>query len=443
MLDRSLRCSRRKFLASAAAAALGSGVPQAAEPGAPPTNFRARPPKLDTKGRKPIAVVTTVYRSMSHAYHIAGRYLHGWTLGGQFHVPQQYVHSMYVDQLPENDLSKELSREFGFRHCRSIEEALTGGGTTLAVEGVLLIGEHGNYPRNEKEQILYPRYEMMEQIVSVFRKTGQTVPVFNDKHFSTTWDKCKKMTGWATELKFPLMAGSSLPVVWRRPELELALETPVEEALVVCHGGIEIYGFHGLETLQVMLERRKGGETGVKAVQCLTGDAVWKAGDAGRWSWDLLEAALGRSETVCVGDVRRNSGSAPIGTMPRTPATAFLVEYRDGTRGTILLLNGAVWDFTFAARIKGEAKPASCLFVLPQPPGAKFFDCLCAHIEKFMETGKPRYPMERTLLTSGVLAAAMDSRFRRGERVETSELDVRYSAPADSGFCRGEIAAPL
>src|SRR5262249_6161025 len=120
-----------------------------------------------------------------------------------------------------------------------------------------------------------------------------------------------------------------------------------------------------------------------------------------------------------------------------------LVDYRDGTRGTILLLNGHVTDFTFAARIKGETKPSSCLFVLPQPPGAKYFDCLCAHIEKLIESGKPRYPMERTLLTSGVLAAAMDSRYRRGERIETPELDVRYAAPADSGFCRGAIAAPL
>jgi hypothetical protein len=443
MLDRSIRCSRRKFLASAAAAALGSGVPQAAEPGAPLGHIHTRPPHLDTTGRKPIAVVTTVYRSMAHSYHIAGRFLQGWTLSSELHVPKQYVASMYVDQLPENDLSKDLSREFGFRHCRSIEEALTGGSGKLAVEGVLLIGEHGNYGRNEKEQILYPRYEMMEQIVSVFRKTGQAVPVFNDKHFSYSWDRCKKITGWSTELKFPLMAGSSLPVTWRRPELELALETPVEEALVACHGGIEIYGFHGLEALQVMLERRKGGETGVKSVQCLTGNDVWKAGDAGRWSWDLLEAALARSETVCIGDVRRNTGSAPIGTMPRTPATAFLVEYRDGTRGTVLLLNGHVADFTFAARVKGETKPAACLFVLPQPPGARYFDCLCAHIERFIETGKPRYPMERTLLTSGVLAAGMDSRHRRGERVETPELDVRYAAPADSGFCRGEIAAPL
>jgi hypothetical protein len=356
-------------------------------------------------------------------------------------VPRHYVSSLYVHQKPENDLSRELGRDFGVRLARSVSDALTGGGDKLAVEGVLLIGEHGNYPRNDKGQILYPRYELMEEIVSVFRKTGQTVPVFNDKHLSYSWGLAKKMYGWAAELKFPFMAGSSLPVTWRRPELELPLGTQIEDALVAAYGPIEVYGFHALETLQCMVERRKGGETGVKAVTCLTGNAVWKAGDAGRWSWELLEAALGRSETVNPGDVRRNVGLA-VQRMPATPAIAFLVEYRDGLRGTVLLLNGHVQDFCFAAKLKGEAKPSSCLFYLPAPPGAKYFDCLVANIEKLLETGRPPYPVERTLLTGGTLDAAMESHHRHA-RTETPELDVRYTAPADSGFVRGGVAAPV
>ena len=243
----------------------------------------------------------------------------------------------------------------------------------LAVEGVLLIGEHGNYPRNDKGQILYPRLEMMEQIVAVFRKAGRSVPVFNDKHLSYTFAKAEKMIGWSEELKFPLMAGSSLPVTWRRPELELRLDAPIEEGLVACYGPLEVYGFHGLEALQVMMERRKGGESGVKAVTCLTGKDVWKAGDAGRWSWDLLEAALARSETVNLGDIRRNVGSMSVQGMPQAPATAFLIEYRDGTRGTVLLLNGHVQDFTFAARIKGEGRPASCLVPVAAAAGRPLF----------------------------------------------------------------------
>src|SRR5947209_8136096 len=267
MLDRSLRCSRRKFLASAAALTLSAGVSSA---GAPPAGFRARPPRPTTDGRRPVAVITTVYRPLSHAYHIAGRFMSGYAREGEFHVPRHYVASLYVDQTPENDLSREVAREYGARVTRSVADALTGGGDKLAVEGVLLIGEHGNYPRNDRGQILYPRFELFQQVVETFRKTGQSVPVFCDKHLSYGWDKAKQMRAWAEELKFPLMAGSSLPVTWRRPELELGLGTPVEDALVAAYGPIEVYGFHALETLQCMLERRAGGETGVKAVTALT-----------------------------------------------------------------------------------------------------------------------------------------------------------------------------
>jgi hypothetical protein len=379
---------------------------------------------------------------MSHAYHIAGRFIRGYPRDSRFHVPNHYVRTLYVDQTPDNDVSHEEAQVYDVRLAKTIDEALTDGINKLAVNGVLLIGEHGNYKRNEKGQILYPRHEWMEQIVSVFRRTGQVAPVFCDKHLSYSWAKAKEMYDWSRELHFPFMAGSSLPVTWRRPELELPLDSPIEDALVATYGPIEVYGFHALETLQVMVERRKGGEKGIKAVTCLSGKEVWKAGDDGRWSWELLEAALGRSETLNPGDVRRNVGH-PVMTYPAIPPTAFLVEYRDGLRGTVLLLNGQIQDFCFAARIKGESKPASCQFYLPLPPGAKFFDPLVANIEKFLETSRSPYPVERTLLTSGALAAVMESHYRRGLRVETPELDIRYSAPSDSGFARFPVANPV
>ncbi|MCS7159304.1 MAG: hypothetical protein RMJ19_02430, partial [Gemmatales bacterium] len=398
--------------------------------------FRTKPPRLDTANRKPLAVITTVYRPMSHAYHIAGRFILGYPLQGKLHVPQHYVHTLYVDQFPENDLSRGLAQEYGIRLCRTIEEALTLGTNKLVVDGILHIAEHGNYPTNEKGQILYPRYEWMEQIVKVFRKTGQVVPVFVDKHLSYSWEKAKRMYEWARELNIPLMAGSSLPVTWRRPELELPLNTPIETALLAAYGPIEVYGFHALEALQVMMERRQEGETGLAAVTCLTGEAVWQAGDQGLWSWELLEHALGRSETLNPGDIRRNVGT-PVSGRPSIPPIAFLLEYRDGRRAAVLLLNGHIYDFCFAARITGQRKPASCLFYLPAPPGAKYFDALVFHIEKLLVHRKPSYPVERTLLSSGALDFLMESHFRKGQRIETPALDIRYSAPADSGFIRG------
>src|SRR5258708_2249526 len=153
MTDRELRCSRRKFLASAAAAvSLASGQRSASGADKPSAaNFRSQPPHLSTEGRKPLACITTVYRPMSHSFHIAGRFLLGYPLNGAFHVPQQYIRGMVVDQTPENDLSRELAREFGCRWSRNVADVLLDG-DKLAVDGVLLLAEHGNYPRNDKGQ---------------------------------------------------------------------------------------------------------------------------------------------------------------------------------------------------------------------------------------------------------------------------------------------------
>src|SRR5262249_8555240 len=147
-----------------------------------------------------------------------------------------------------------------------------------------------------------------------------------------------------------------------------------------------------------------------------------------------------RSPSLNVGDVRENCRHfvPPPGrpTFPRGPV-AFVVEYQDGLRATVLLLNGHVDDTTFAARLAGEKKPVSTLFYLPPPPGASFLQALTVHIEQFLRTGRPPYPVQRTLLTGGILDVALESRLRGMKRIETADLDVRYDPPADSGFMRG------
>jgi hypothetical protein len=359
------------------------------------------------------------------------------------HYPDFGIAGMHVEQQKANDLSKELAKKHGFPLFPDVAGALTLGGDRLAVDGVLLIGEHGDYPYNDKGQKLYPRYELFQKIVEVFKKSGRSVPVFSDKHLSYDRKKAKEMGETARKVGFPLMAGSSLPVTWRRPEVELPLGCDIKEALVASRGELEIYGIHSLESLQCMAERRKGGETGVKAVTCLEGDAVWKAGDDGLWSWDLLEAALSRSPSRNVGDIKENCRHyrSPLERPElRTSPLAFLVEYRDGLRAAVLALNGHVDDTTFAARIEGEKKPVSTLFYLPPPPGAAFLEALTVRIEDFLASGKPPYPVERTLLTGGVLDCALDSRVRGHKRLETPDLDVTYKAPKDSGFLRGDYA---
>ena len=433
-------CSRRQFLL-AAGASTGFLGPTAWADDTP----RSRPPVRTSKPRKKLAVVTTAYHYLSHAYHVCGRFLYGYLRDGTMHYPDYAIAGMHVAQTAKNDLSRGLARQFGFPTFDDVAGALTLGGDKLAVDGVLLIGEHGDYKYNAKGQKLYPRAELFGKIVEVFRKSGKSVPVFCDKHLSYDRKKAKEMVDTAHKLGFPLMAGSSLPVTWRRPELELPLGVKIEEALIASRGELEIYGIHALESLQCMVERRATKQQGVRAVTCLTGDAVWKAGDAGKWSWELLDHALGRSPSLNVGDIRQNCRDF----VPRSPRldlwqspVAFLIEYRDGLRATILILNGHHDDTTFAARIAGDKKPVSALFYLPPPPGAAFLQALTVKIEDFLATGKPPYSVERTLLTGGILDWALESRLQGQKRLETPDLDIRYEAPKDSGFLRGDWRSP-
>lgn len=375
---------------------------------------------------KRLAAINSIYRLKSHAYHIVGRLMHGYSIQGFHHQPPFKVARMYNDQYPDIDLSRELAPRMGFELVKTPTDAVRGP-NGLDVDGVLLIIEHGDYPLNHREQVLYPRYEYFMEVMRVFRASGRAVPVFVDKHFSYAHEKAAEMLKVAKELAVPLMAGSSLPVTWRQPDVEPPIGTPFTEALICHAGGVEIYGFHALEILQVMMERRGRRETGIRAVAGLQGKAVWQAGDAGLWSWDLLESALRRSPSRNIRDPRANVPN-PF---------AILVEYRDGSRGACLNLPEQVSDMTFAAKIKGRAEPLSTHFVLPAPPGARFFDPLTFNIEKFFNTGKSPYPVERTYLTTVALDFAMRSRAEGGKRMENPALHVEYVPPESSGYFRG------
>lgn len=389
--------------------------------------------------QKRIAVITTVYKYLSHAQHMADRFLVGYPINGGWHQPDMKIVSLYVDQKPEGDLSGERAKEFGFNVYPAIAEALRCGGDKLAVDAVLIIGEHGDYPRNEKGQILYPRYEFFEQCVKVFEKDGRAVPVYNDKHLSYSFEKAKAMTDAAQRLRFPMLAGSSLPVTWRLPSIELPIGCHIEDALMVGEGGSDPMDFHALEALQCMVERRKGGESGVKAVQLIEGEAVWKAGEEGRWSKELLTSALSRSDTLLGltekdGRTQDMVKSGEVQKLAKDPA-AYFIEYRDGFKATLLMLNGVLKDFNFAAHVKGHGIQATQFFLSPVP-NVTYSACLVSKIEEMFATGKAPYPVQRTLLVSGILESCLTSKVKDHQRLETPHLAVAYHPPAKSQFER-------
>ena len=429
--------TRRTFLGAAGASAALAGLGPVVRSAGP---LAARPK---------IAAITTAYHYLSHAYHIVGRFLDGFDLhdGQGVHRPDFEVASLFIEQAPANDLGRAKARRHEVRLSPNVADALMLGTGKVAVDGVLLIAEHGDYPFNEKLQKLYPRGKLFREVLEVLKTFDVSVPIFVDKHLSYDATEARRMYDAARQAKVPLMAGSSLPVTWRLPELEVPLGLPWKEAVVASRGEIEIFGFHALESLQCMAERRgrEGRPQGVTAVTCLEGEAVWEARAKGLWSDDLLRAALSRSHTLNPGDIRQNTRDfVPPPNRPSFLAApiAFLVEYADGFRGTALILNGHVDDTTVAARIDREREPvASTLFYLPAPPGARFFDPLVLRIEDFFRTGRPPYPVERTLLTGGMLDALLESRLLKGRRVETPDLAaIDYEPPADSGFIRSPLA---
>ncbi len=414
---------RRQFLA--ASAALLPHLTVAARPADDPILASPRLPEprvdLPTDGiprqgpRKRLAAITTAYWKYSHADDIITKFIEGYGIIGRIHLPHCEVVSLHIEQFPDSDIGKGLAARYKIPLFKTPAETLTLGGKDLAVDGVLLIGEHGDYPTNEKGQILYPRRRLFEEIVKVFRSTGKSVPVYNDKHFSYSWNDAQWMYQQSRELRFPMMAGSSVPVTWRRPPLEVRPGARLEGVLGVGAGHTEVIGFHVLEAMQVLAERRQGGETGVKAVQCLQGESAWKAARNGVWSRELLDAAL-----ATVPDRKGKLEEVD------SEATVFVVEYADGLRGAGYLSPQHTREFAGAVKAAGREKPAGTWFYLPKPQ-RDHFSFLCNHIEVMFLTGKPSYPVERTLLTTGMLAFLMDSRHQGGKRVATPELArLRY-----------------
>ena len=388
-----------------------------------------------------LALITTIWEYRSHANHMGARFLNGYPRRGRWHRPDMEIAGVYVDQVTDgDDLSRRHAETHGFGVYETIAEALRLGGDRLAVDGVLLIGEHGDYPVNDKGQKLYPRYEFFEQILDVFRADGRAVPVFNDKHLSYSFEKARRMVEASRELEFPLLAGSSLPVTYRLPPVELPLGCGVAEALMVGCGNSDAMDYHALEAMQCMIERRRGGETGVAAVQYLAGEEVWRAGDDGRWSWQLLEAAVSRSDTPCgatLEDGRTQDlvGSGEVKRLAEKPE-AYLIEFRDGLRATLLLINGAIRDCCFAAQLRGDEDPVSTqIFLTPVPP-VTYSAALVAKIVETIVTGEAAFPAERTLTVNGIQEACLRSKGQGGERLETPHLAVTYRPPAASHHAR-------
>ncbi len=385
---------RRSFVLSAAASPLVGGAQT-------PTGRRPR-----------VAAIINAYFPNSHADVFMGRLLGCYRLNGTTYHPKVDVVSMYLDQFPANDMGREQADEYHIKLYPTVAQALRLGGSKLAVDGVVIIGEHGKYPRTPRGNFMYPRWRHFDQVTTVFREDRCVVPIYSDKYFAYEWDDARRMYDRIREMKIPFMAGSTLPLTWRRPPLEFPRSIQLEEVMALSLSDVEEHAYHGVELMQAMSERRKGGETGIDAVRCIENDDLWKTGKAGDWSRDLFEAALSRRVL-------------PVHEKPDAPAQAFQVRYRDGLKGTILNVNGFTRDYIFAAREKGRREPYSSCFYI-QNYNHNHWSFMVRNFEELVLTGKEPNPIERTLVATGITLFGLESRARGHTWVQTPQLDIHY-----------------
>lgn len=407
---------RRGFLHGSLASILGATLTGAT--GCPALSLADSPEKI------PVAAIVTAYRKNTHADVIVGKILQGYQQDGG-RGPNLRLVSLYADQVPAGDLSRELSEKYGFRLAGSIDEALSLGTDQLQVAGVLSIGEHGTYPFTANtKQHQYPRRRFFDEIVATFRRCGKSVPVFNDKHLSYRWEDARIMVETAKKMNFPFLAGSSVPVAWREPSLEIPRDCEIEAALTIGYGGLESYGFHALEGHQCMIERRRGGETGIASVQAVTRDEIRNAESAGLWSSELFVAAL------------KHLPGAPQDSDKWTAkdnSAVYLLQHRDGLKSAVVMANGLARGLVFATKLKGRAEPLAISLKLQEKAPFGHFGYLLHAFEETIRSGRAVYPIERTLLTTGILDRVMHSLAQEGRRLETPELAVSYQ-PSDWPF---------
>jgi hypothetical protein len=389
-------------------------------------------PQAEPKRPRIACLITYWGATRSHADWIITKLLDGYWWEGA-HTPSRVdVVSVYIHQFDTSLLGQKVCKAKNIPIFQTVGEAVMLGGKELAVDGVVIVGEHGNYPTNLKGQWLLPRWWIYEKVIRVFEQSKRSVPVFNDKHFSYSWDEAKWMFDKSRELNFPLTGGSCVPTYFRKPEIELDIETPIKTSVVVGGASDEGALFHCIDVLQAFVERRKGGETGVRSVQCIRGPETWKWTERNPWAGRLLEA------------VRASLNLKPGYFQEIAKPNVCIVEYNDGTKAAVYHDPGPGWSY--AGEIEKQKEPVIVSMLgFPGPFSQYHAANAQPHwITEMMVTGKEPFNAERLLLSTGITACNMESNWENGKysavgrRMETPFMNMKYRSVRGPQFSKGE-----
>jgi len=368
----------------------------------------------------------------SHADWIIGKLMDGYWWHGA-HTPSRVdIVSVFIHQFETSLLGQKVCKAKNIPIYKTVGEAVTLGGTELAVDGVVIVGEHGNYATDLKGHWLLPRWWLYSQVIRVFEQSKRSVPVFNDKHLSFNWNDAKWMFDKSRELNFPLTGGSSIPTYFRKPEIDLPIDAPIKNSIVVGNAGDEGAIFHCIDVLQAFHERRKGGETGVKSVQSIRGPEMWAWVARTPWANKLL------------GSVEKQFTLKPGFFQEGPQANACIVEYNDGTKGAVISGRNVGW--TYAGEIDGQPEP-TIISMLGWPGPFSQYHAANAFphwITEMMVTKKEPFNAERLLLSTGITNHYMESNWENGRyaavgrRIETPFMNMKYHTTVAQMFEKGE-----
>ncbi len=301
-----------------------------------------------------------------------------------------------------------------------------------AAEAALQLTDLAAAVRDADALILVPRADSATptaaNLTAVLTHARRGTPCFVFGTLAADLAAARTFTTLAAARQITLAAGTALPVTWRLPQLDLPANAPVDEALIVVQGPSPLAELHALDGMLPVLERRAGGERGVRQVKFLSGRDLWHAGDRREWSWPLLSAALSRSDSP-QGDALkdgRTQNLVGLGLVPKlaTDPRGWLLEHTDGVRTALLVLDGVVADFNFAVRLADGSEISAQLFQAPAP-GQEHYSQLAAVLEDFFRTGTPPWSVQRSLLTAGLLDACRQAAAQPGVWLRTPELSLR------------------
>ncbi len=368
-----------------------------------------------------VAGITTVYRHNSHADVILSRLLQTDSLDGKGPHSALKLDSMFVDQIAKNDYSQPYSQKYRIPLRKSIRETILDNDNQLSVDGVLIVAEHGQYPKSAIGATQYPKKRFFGEVLQAFDQAGRVVPVFNDKHLADNWTDAKWFYDEAKKRSIPIMAGSSIQGTWREPAVDVKRGGKLKQIVGLSYHTLDAYGFHGLEFLQSLAERRAGGETGVTRVRCLTGPAVWQAEKDGVYDRTLLDRALASLKTRPIPQGKK------VEDLVKEP-NLIVIDYADGLRVCMFTLNYVIAEWAAAWQYEDGTVEACTTYTQEARPFTHF-SVLLKGIAKMVQSGQPTWPVERTLLTSGILEAALISQSKGGTPVETPYMkDVKYQS---------------